>query len=143
MGGTVYRGSRFISLQGIYFYADFCSGRIWGLRRIGNSWQSGVLYYAPFRISSIGEDEDGNLYVSNYSNGLILAWRGGSKHPAATPASTPAATAHRPDASDLTMAGNCSSIGDALPVTSCRRSPRPSALRGRPWTASAILRNGL
>ena len=93
VGGTVYRGSRFISLQGIYFYADFCSGRIWGLRRIGDSWQSGLLYHAPFMISAIGEDEDGNLYVSNYSNGLILRLEGRIEAPAATAASTPAATA--------------------------------------------------
>ena len=73
VGGTVYRGSRFISLQGIYFYADLCSGRIWGLRRIGGAWQSVLLYDAPFMISAIGKDEDGNLYVTNYNNGMIFA----------------------------------------------------------------------
>ena len=93
VGGTVYRGSRFISLQGIYFYADFCSGRIWGLRRIGDSWQSSLLYHAPFMISAIGEDKDGNLYVSNYSRGIILALEGRIEAPAATAANTPAATA--------------------------------------------------
>ena len=92
VSGTVYRGSRFVSLQGIYFYADFCSGRIWGLRRIGNSWLSGLLYDAPFRISSIGEDEDGNLYVANYSDGIILRLEGRIEAPTATPASTAVAT---------------------------------------------------
>ncbi len=73
IGGPVYRGSKFAKMQGIYFYADFCSGLIWGLRRVGDSWQSALLYDAPFLITGIGEDEDGNLYVTNYTHGTILA----------------------------------------------------------------------
>ena len=93
VGGTVYRGSRFISLQGIYFYADFCSGRIWGLMRIGDTWQSRLLYRAPFRISAIGEDEDGNIYIANYSDGVILALEGELEDSAATATSVANATA--------------------------------------------------
>ena len=100
VSGNVYRGSRFVSLQGIYFYADFCSGRIWGLRRIGNSWLSGLLYDAPFRISSIGEDEDGNLYVTNYSDGAILALEGEIQASAATPTATAAAAASPDEPTD-------------------------------------------
>ena len=98
VGGTVYRGLRFTSLQGIYFYADFCSGRIWGLRRIGDHWQSGLVYDAPFLISAIGEDEDGNLYVTNYFDGIVLALEGRIEAPTATPAST-AVAAVQPSAS--------------------------------------------
>ncbi len=59
-------GTRSTSMQGVYFYADFCTGRIWGLRQIGDTWGSALLY-------DFGEDEDGNLYVTNYNEGFILA----------------------------------------------------------------------
>ena len=93
VGGTVYRGSRFLSLQGIYFYADFCSGHIWGLIKIGDTWQSRLLYQSPFRISAIGEDEAGNIYVANYSDGVILALQGELEDSAATATSVANATA--------------------------------------------------
>ena len=91
VGGPVYRGSKFTQMQGIYFYADFCSGRIWGLRRIGDNWQSALLYDASFSITGIGEDEDGSLYVTNYTDGTILALE--QRVQASTATSTDTATA--------------------------------------------------
>ena len=92
IGGPVYRGSKFAKMQGVYFYADFCSGRIWGLRRIGNNWQSALLYDAPFQITGIGEDEEGNLYVTNYTDGTILALEQRLQVSTATPTGTATAT---------------------------------------------------
>jgi len=72
-GGFVYRGPRFPRMRGVYFYADYCSGRIWGLKRAGGAWQNALLYEAPFTITSFGEDEAGTLYLTDYSNGAIYA----------------------------------------------------------------------
>jgi glucose/arabinose dehydrogenase len=71
-GGMVYRGQDYPGMQGIYFYADYCSGRIWGLQYDGAAWQNSLpLFDASFTLTSFGEDEDGNLYVTDYSNGNI------------------------------------------------------------------------
>lgn len=69
-GGFVYRGSQFPSMQGIYFFGDFCSGKIWGLQRQGLSWQSALIADTSYNISTFGEDEAGELYVAHY-NGSI------------------------------------------------------------------------
>lgn len=69
-GGYVYRGSSRL-LQGIYIYGDFCSGRIWGLRRTGGRWESRLLSDTEFQISSFGEDEEGELYMADYAGGAI------------------------------------------------------------------------
>ena len=71
IGGPIYRGFSYVRMQGIYFYADFCSGRIWGLRRDGGVWENVLLVDVPFLISSIGEDESGNIYVTDYNRGSI------------------------------------------------------------------------
>ena len=74
-GGMVYRGSEFPGLQGIYFYGDFCNGRIWGLRKNGAGWETTVLRdpdNPPLNITTFGEDEAGNVYVVNYANGDLL-----------------------------------------------------------------------
>ena len=96
VGGAFYRGTRFISMQGIFYYADLCFGNIWGLRRIGDSWHSALLNNVQFQITAIGEDEDGNLYITNYSDGAIMALEGEIQAPAATPTAT-AAAATPPD----------------------------------------------
>ncbi len=70
-GGFVYRGQQFPRMQGIYFYGDYCTGRIWGLQRDGGAWVNMLLYDAPFNITTFGEDEAGNLYVANATNGAI------------------------------------------------------------------------
>jgi glucose/arabinose dehydrogenase len=64
-GGFVYRGAKYPRMQGVYFYGDFCSGQIWGLRRVGANWLSMPLIDTTLSISTFGEDEGGNLYVGN------------------------------------------------------------------------------
>ncbi|MEW6368626.1 MAG: PQQ-dependent sugar dehydrogenase [Acidobacteriota bacterium] len=58
-GGYVYRGSMFPALAGTYFYADFCTGIIWGL---GGGVASQLLD-TNLSIASFGEDETGELYI--------------------------------------------------------------------------------
>jgi hypothetical protein len=79
-GGRVYRGSVYPRMQGIYFYGDYCSGKIWGLRRQNGIWQSTLLLdpaTAVPKIShegiiSFGEDEAGNIYVTDAPNQRIF-----------------------------------------------------------------------
>jgi len=72
VGGYVYRGGQYPSLQEAYVYGDYCSGRIWGLRwDAALGWYSTLLLRAPFQISAFGEDQDGNLYVSAYNTGEV------------------------------------------------------------------------
>jgi len=70
-GGVIYRGPQFAPLRGIYLYGDYCSGRIWGLRRDAGAWQSSQLAATALRISAFGEDEAGEAYVADYATGSI------------------------------------------------------------------------
>lgn len=71
-GGYVYRGSNFPDLVGVYLYADFCQGKIWGMRKnASNQWVRNLLADTNFLISSFGEDEQGELYLLDYGAGVI------------------------------------------------------------------------
>lgn len=71
-GGVVYRGMNLPDWQGVYLYGDYCSGRIWGLRRSADgTWQNDLLFDSGFTIPSFGKDDDGEVYVINYSQGAI------------------------------------------------------------------------
>ncbi len=70
-GGYVYRGNEFPLMQGIYFYGDFCSGRIWGLKQSLKKWDTSLISDTAFSVSSFGEGEDGTLYMADYSGGTI------------------------------------------------------------------------
>lgn len=70
-GGMVYRGSAQPALQGIYFYADYCSGVIWGLRQENGAWVNAQLLDTADNISSFGEDEAGELYLATLNGGVI------------------------------------------------------------------------
>jgi glucose/arabinose dehydrogenase len=86
-GGYVYRASGFPRMQGLYFYGDFCTGRIWGLRRANNVWTNSLLLDTSISISAFGEDEAGNLYVASYNTGQIFQLV--DNGPAVTPTLTP------------------------------------------------------
>ncbi len=72
-GGIVYRGQNYLEMFGTYFYADFVNGNIWGLKPSGTTWQNTLLLDSEYLISSIGEDQPGNLYITDYTNGDIYA----------------------------------------------------------------------
>jgi glucose/arabinose dehydrogenase len=71
IGGYVYRGARYPDLAGTYLYADYCSGKIWTLRRAGESWTPSLALDKSMLISSFGEDEAGELYVVAHNEGAI------------------------------------------------------------------------
>jgi glucose/arabinose dehydrogenase len=71
-GGLVYRGTMFPQLDGLYFYGDYCSGRIWGIRRSGEQWIAKELVKSGISISAFGDDEAGELYVADYGGGGIF-----------------------------------------------------------------------
>jgi len=63
-GGYVYRGEAYPQLDGVYFFADFCSGVIWALRQENDgSWQTEMIFDSDLNIASFGEDEAGELYI--------------------------------------------------------------------------------
>jgi glucose/arabinose dehydrogenase len=70
-GGYVYRGSAIAGLQGTYVYGDFVSGNVWGLRQTSTgTWENQLLLDSPNLISTFGQDEKGNLYLTDfYGNG--------------------------------------------------------------------------
>jgi len=70
-GGLVYRGGRSPGLQGIYFYGDFCSGKIWGLRQSADGWENRMLRDSGLALSTFGEDEAGELFAADYGRGNL------------------------------------------------------------------------
>lgn len=69
-GGYVYRGSQYPSLQGKYFFADYCSSQI-GMLDTNNT----ITWTTPYsgnNFSTFGEDYQKGLYVADLSNGKIF-----------------------------------------------------------------------
>ncbi len=68
-GGEVYRGGKYPSMQGVYIYGDYMSGRIWGARRdddgaIQTRELTGEKRLFP---SSFGVGPNGELYVCTFN----------------------------------------------------------------------------
>jgi glucose/arabinose dehydrogenase len=63
IGGYVYRGSQYPSLNGYYFFTDNGSGNMWAMRTC--SWQVTPLGGLASSPSSFGEDRAGELYLAS------------------------------------------------------------------------------
>jgi glucose/arabinose dehydrogenase len=65
-GLGIYRGSEFPNLDGVYFFGDWGSGRVWGVKRdTSGNWQMQELLHTAINITSGNEDEQGNIFVTN------------------------------------------------------------------------------
>jgi glucose/arabinose dehydrogenase len=87
IGGYVYRGTQYPSLQGLYFYADNGDGNVWAMQTC--SWQVtalGSLLNAP---SSFGQDPSGQIYVATLGDGMIHKLVGPTLSAPLAPASLP------------------------------------------------------
>ncbi len=74
IGGHVYRGTLSPALTGAYLFADVCSGQLWSLRRDGaGDWVRTPLTRTDMNITSFGEDEAGEIYVTTFQSGAV--WR--------------------------------------------------------------------
>jgi uncharacterized repeat protein (TIGR03806 family) len=73
-GGYVYRGSQASTLVGRYLFADFASGRIWAWipnAADPSSRAPTQLLQSTLNISSFGQANDGELYVTDYVSGTL------------------------------------------------------------------------
>ncbi len=74
VGGYVYRGVRSPTLDGVYLYADYCSGRIFGLVAAsavpGQPATTRQVGEVNSSISAFGEDASGEVYVLGYQAGV-------------------------------------------------------------------------
>jgi glucose/arabinose dehydrogenase len=74
IGGYVYRGEDQPALQGIYLFADYCSGLVFGIsaqRAAAGPTTPVELLATDMAVSSFGEDEAGELYVTDLSGGTV------------------------------------------------------------------------
>ncbi|GGJ45451.1 PQQ-dependent sugar dehydrogenase [Deinococcus roseus] len=69
-GGVVYRGKAIADLKGTYLYGDFASGKLWGITLSGSKVSNKLLLDTGLQISSFGEDEAGEVYITDYSGSL-------------------------------------------------------------------------
>jgi len=71
-GGFVYRGKQSPGLTGVYFYADYSSGRLWALRRAGTGWETALVAETGRAIAGFGQDDAGEIYVLDVERGDVL-----------------------------------------------------------------------
>jgi glucose/arabinose dehydrogenase len=119
-GGYRYRGQLYPQLDGIYFYSDLCSGTIWGaIQDQQGRWVNDVLLESGLTVTTFGEDEEGEVYVADYSGGVLyqIVVTG----PTPTPTATPTATV------TVTPTATMSPSPTVTPTATATTTPTPTA----------------
>ena len=128
-GGFVYRGARYPTLAGMYFYGDYCSGRVWTLRQAGAGWQSALELKTTFGISTLGQDDDGELYLADSRLGDIYHITGTA--PAVGIAAVVNAASFQPGLAPGSLASIFGTgITSAAGIVSATALPLPTTLGG-------------
>ncbi|MFD0861860.1 PQQ-dependent sugar dehydrogenase [Sungkyunkwania multivorans] len=71
-GGYRYRGTENPALQGLYFFADYCSDEIGILTYNDPNWTLSILgQYGGNGFSTFGEDVNGELYIAGLGSGTV------------------------------------------------------------------------
>jgi len=82
-GGYVYRGCDIPTLDGTYFYADYCSNQIWSLKYNRDTGAVSEFtdrtneldppsFFAITSITSFGEDMRGEMYICDQNGGEVF-----------------------------------------------------------------------
>jgi len=136
-GGFVYRGTRWPAARGVYFYGDYCSGKVWGLRRVSGQWRNAQLAATGFTISTFGEDQNGEIYVADYASGDVYLLTAGA--PAIAPSGVVNAAS---GAAGMAPGGIASLFGTGLTrisgIVSAASTPLPLELAGTSVSVNGI-----
>ena len=88
-GGYRYRGAALPTLDGVYLYGDYCSGKIFAAaQEEGTHWSLVDQRESGFLITTFGEDEAGEIYVADLRGHLFRI---------APPTEPPSISSHYPD----------------------------------------------
>ena len=127
-GGEVYRGKAFPALDGLYFYADYGSKRLWAIGRapagagVAGGWRNAQVATLIGNPTTFGLDEDGEIYVA-FDNGAIHALDVAGITP-----SPPASPSSPPPTGSATAAPTATSTLAPSPAASATRRPTPEIL---------------
>ena len=59
-------------IRGRVVYDDWCSRRVWAMTTIADLWEKHKIGQFDFNLSAFGEDEAGELYLTDMANGRVM-----------------------------------------------------------------------
>lgn len=72
-GGYIYRGTAQPNLQGLYFFADYCSNEIGILENVAGNWNMTFTeQFSGNNWSCFAEDVNGEIYIAGLNSGNIF-----------------------------------------------------------------------
>ena len=71
-GGVVLRNPSLPDWNGVYLFADYCSGQVWGLvRDEAGVWTNRLLFDTDLNITAFGTDAEGEVYLVHQGGAIF------------------------------------------------------------------------